>query len=119
MDEIRAIIDGQDFGAIGQAALDVGEPLFHISNDCERVLTKALHGDARDDLTLAIQFRDAAPFVGRQLNAGDIAQQNRRALIRFQDDALDVGYAFKVATPTHHELGFGQLNDAPANVHVR
>ena len=80
LDQFRAVVDGADAHALGQAAgvisasfvLDVGDHL-------QRVLAVARHGDARHHLAFAVEFGDAAPLVGHQLDAGDVANQHRRA----------------------------------------
>ena len=69
VDQSRAIINRLDADAFGQARRDLGEAPFDVVDDRERVLAEALKRDADDDLALAVQFGDAAAFVGGELDA--------------------------------------------------
>ncbi len=119
LDQLGAVVDGHDLGAGGQAGGNLRELCLHVVDDGERVLAKALHGDAGDGLAFAVELGDTAAFVRHQLHAGDVAQQHRSPVLRLQDDLLDVLRSTEVAAPAHHELGLGQLHHAAAYVHVR
>ncbi len=82
LDQLGAVVDRYDLRALGQARRDLGELRLDVVDDGERVLAEALHGDAGDDLALAVQLGDAAALVGHQLDARDVAQQHRRAVPR-------------------------------------
>ncbi len=118
IDELGAVVDGQDLGAVGQARLDLRERRLDVVDDGERVLPVALDGDAGDDLALAVELGDAAPLVGRKLDARHVAQEHRRAAFGLEHDLLEVGDASQVAAAAHHELGLGELDHAAADVHV-
>ena len=118
MNEVRAVIDGDDFGTIGQAALDFSKPGFDVIDDGQSVLAIALNGDAGRHFTFAIQFRDAAPLIWRQLNARNVAQQNGRAALGFDDDLFQVVQTPNITTAAHHVFPLGEFNDPPAGVHV-
>ncbi len=118
-DQGRTVVDRHDVRAFRQAAFDLGEPFLHVGDNIERVLPVALDGDARHDLTLAVQFRQPAPFVGRQLDARHVAEQHGRAAFGFEHDLLEIGGSAQIAAPAHHEFGFGHLDHAAADIHVR
>ena len=79
---------------------------------------EALQDDAARDLALAVELGDAAALVGRQLDARHVAQQHRRAAIGLEHDLLDVLDATQIAAAAHHELELGELDDAPAHIHI-
>ena len=93
MNKVRAVVDGHDLGAFGQAAFDLGEPVLDAGDDRQRILAVTLHGDAGNDLALAIQLRHAAPLVRRKLDARNVLQQHWRSSLGLQDDVLDVSDA--------------------------
>src|ERR1700737_5014431 len=75
VDEVRAVIDRYDLHRFRQAAGDLLEALFHILDHIERVDAEALQDDAARDLSLAVQFGDAAPLVRAEFDSSDVAQQ--------------------------------------------
>ena len=78
----------------------------------------ARHGDARHHFAFAVEFGQAAPFVGHQFDAGDVADQHRRALVALDDQHFEVALAAQIALAAHHVLGFGHLDDATADIAV-
>jgi hypothetical protein len=87
-------------------------------DDFQRVLAIARHGDARHHFAFAVEFGQAAPLVRRQFDAGDVADQHRRALVALDDQHFDVALAAQIALAAHHVLGLGHLHDAAADVAV-
>ena len=61
---------------------------------------------------------DAAPLVRAELDPGDVANPQGRAVIGLQDDVLDVGDALQVTAPADHELELGELDRASAHIGV-
>jgi hypothetical protein len=118
VDQVRAVVDGLDRHALGQAGRDLGHLGLEVVDHLQRVLAEARHRDAGDDLALAVQLGQAAPLVGRHLDAGDVADQHRRAALALDHQHLDVGLAAQVALAAHHVLGLGHLHHAPADVAV-
>ena len=57
------------------------ELLLHVENDLAGVGAVAHHDDAADGFALAVQLGDAAPHVGAEFHVGDLAEQNRHALV--------------------------------------
>ncbi len=90
LDEVGAVVDGNDLGAVRQAVLDLGKARLDVLDDRQRILPIALDGDAGDHLALAIQLGDAAPLVGRKLDAGHVAQQHGRAAFGLEHDLFDI-----------------------------
>ena len=76
------------FGRLGD---DFGQPLLDVLDDGERILAEALQHDAGHRFALAVHLGDAAALVRRQLDARDVAQQYRDALVALDDDLLEIG----------------------------
>ena len=102
----------------GRLGADLLDLLLDVGDDVESVLPIALQGDAADHLALAVQLGQPAPLVRGQLDAGDVAQQDRGQALGLQDDLLEVGDAPQVAAAAHHVLGLGHLDDAAADVQL-
>src|SRR5262249_50831427 len=66
----------------------------------------------------SIQFGDAAPLVGADLDAGDILQQHGRAMPAVKHDLLQITDAGEIAFAAYHELGLAELDHAPADIAV-
>ena len=64
IDKAGSVVDGHDFDGLGQAARDFLEPLLHILNHVKGIDAKTLEHDPACDLSLAVQFGDAASLVG-------------------------------------------------------
>ena len=73
MDQLRAVVDGLDTHALGQAGRCPRSGL-DVVDDVERVLAEALQGDATHRLALAVELGDAAPLVGSQLDPRHVAR---------------------------------------------
>ncbi len=118
VDEFGTVVHRLHRHALGQARGDFSDLAFDVRNDLQRVLAVTGHGDAGDHFALAVEFGHAAPFVGRQLDPGDVADQHRRAFVALDHQHLDVGLAAQVALAAHHVLRLGHLHGAPAYVTV-
>ncbi len=77
-----------------------------------------LNRDAARHLALAVQFRNAAPLIAREFDAGDILQQHGRAAVYLDDDVLDIGDAFEIPSAAHHEFVLGEFERAAADIHI-
>jgi hypothetical protein len=88
-------------------------------DDFQRVSAVARHGNTRHDFAFTVEFGQATPFVGRQFDACDVADQHWRALVAFEDQRFEVALAAQVALAAHHVLGFCHLDDASADIAVR
>ena len=118
VDQGGAVIDRLNVHALRQAAGQLGNALLDVVDDIERVGAEALQDDAAGDLALAVEFGQAPAFVRSQLDPRHVLQENRRAALVLEDDLLQIGDALQIAAPAHHELEFGQLDRAPADIHV-
>ena len=118
VDQVRAVVDRVKGDAFRQTRRDFREPLLDVLDDGKSVLAEALQHDAGNDFSLTVQFGDAAPLVGHQFDAGDVAQQNRHALVGLDDDLFEIGQVFEVAAAAHHEFGLGELDGAAANIDI-
>jgi len=65
-----------------------------------------------------IELGDAAPFVGTKLDAGDVAQQNRRSIVRLQNDVAEVIDAFQVSLAADDVFELGQLHGPAADIGI-
>ena len=117
-DQLGAVVDRYNLSAFRQRRLDPLDLLFDVLDDRQRVFAKPLNDDAADHFALAIELGNATPFVGRQFHARHVAQKHRRTTFHLENDLLDVLDAAEVTAPANHELGLGQLNHTPANVHI-
>src|SRR4029079_19676971 len=74
--------------------------------------------DAADDLAFSVQFSDATPLVGSELDPGDILQKHRCAVPAVEHHLLQVGNPPQIPLDAHHELGLAELDHAPAHITV-
>ena len=118
LDELGAIIGGDDFDTFRQGAFDFLQFPFDSIDDTQRILPVAHDNDAADDLAFAVEFGDAAAEVGAEVNGADIFYKNWRAILGFQGDILDVLNTFDVAAPAHVVFGGGDLEDLSAHVAI-
>ena len=107
IDQVRAVVNRHYLDRFRQAAGDFLETLLDVLNDVERVDAEALQHDAARDLALSVQFGDAAPLVGADLNPGDVAQQYGRAITHLQNDVAEVVDALQVDLAADHVFEFG------------
>jgi hypothetical protein len=118
MDQGRAVIDRRKLHPLGQAPSKLGTPLFHVVDHIERVGAEALQHDAARDFALAIEFGQAAPFVGSEFDARHVRKQHRRSAVVLEHDLLQIGNALQVSPSSHHEFKFGKLDRAAPDIHV-
>ena len=82
LDQLAAIVGRDDLARPRAATILISvEFLFDAVDDVERVLAVAHDDDAADDFAFAVQFRDAAPDVGAEMDRADILHVNRRAVL--------------------------------------
>ena len=95
LDQLRAVVDRHDLGALRQARRDLGEARLDALDHVERIGPEALQNDAARDLALAVQFGEAAPLVRTELDPRDVPHPKGRAVVGFQHDVLDVAMLFR------------------------
>ena len=82
VDQIGAVIDRHRSRRLrGRLGAISASRVLDVVDHGERVLRRSAAGDAGDDLALAVELGDAAPLVGRQLDARDVLEQHRRAAL--------------------------------------
>ena len=82
LDQLRAVVGDVDLDALRQALLELVEALLHPLDHAPGVLAEAQQHDARDDLALAVHVDETASHLGPELDAGHLAQQDRRVPLR-------------------------------------
>ena len=73
VDQLGAVVDGDDLGALRQAGGDLGQARLDVVDHVQRVGAEPLQDDAARDLALAVQLGDAAALVRPELDPRDIA----------------------------------------------
>ncbi|EXI64158.1 MAG: hypothetical protein AW08_03803 [Candidatus Accumulibacter adjunctus] len=119
VDQLGTVIDRLHRHSCRQPGGDLPDAGLQVVDHFERVLAMAGHRDAGYHLALAVQLGQPAPLIGHDLDAGDVADQHRRAALALDDQRLDVAAAAQVAPAAHHVLGLGHFDDAAADVAVR
>src|SRR6266446_7868897 len=118
VDEVGAVVDRFDGHALGKTRCDLREAILDVADHGERILAEPLKHDARNDLAFPVHLGDATTFVRREFDPGHVLEQHRDAAFALDNDLLQVGQALDVAAAPHRELGFRQLDRAPADIHV-
>src|SRR6266516_2502373 len=118
IDEIRAVVDRYDLDRFRQATGDFLEALFHVLDHIERIDAEALQHDAARDLAFPIQFGNPAPLVGAKLDAGDVAQQNRRTFAGLEHDVTEIVDALQIPLAADDIFELRKLDGAAADVGV-
>ena len=120
LDERRAVVDGDDLDPRGQRRRDAAELLLHAVDDAQRVLSVTHDDHAAHRLALAVELGEPAAQVGPQVDAADVAHQDRGpAAVGPDRDLLQVGDRLNVAAAAHDVLGAAELDQAPAHLVVR
>jgi hypothetical protein len=119
LDQVRPVVGGDDPDALRQRGLDLREPRLDAVDHGACVLGVPHHDDAADGVAQAVEIADAAPDLGSERDLSHVAEQHgRAALVRLQDDLLEIAHVLHVATPAHHVLAAGELDEAPAHLVV-
>ena len=118
IDQLRPVVDRHDLHRLRQAAGNLLEALFDVFDDVECVDAEPLQYDPARDLAFAVQFGDATPFVGTEFDAGNVAHQYRRAVVRLQYDVADVVDALQIPLAADHIFELRQFNRASADIRV-
>ena len=66
VDQVRAVIDGVEGHALGQARRNLGDPLLDVADHGECVFAEPLQHDAGNHLAFTVHLGDAATFVRRR-----------------------------------------------------
>src|SRR5690606_16905158 len=108
-DQPAPVVLGHDLDAGREAGRELGDPRLHRADGPLRVLARAHHHDAADDLALTVDVGDAAPDVRAEADRRHVADGDRRAALGLQHDLADVGLAAQVAPAAHDVLALAEL----------
>ena len=88
MDEVGTVIDGLDAYAFRQAAGYLGNFVFDVFYNLQRILAIARHDDAGHHFAFAVQFSKPPPLVRTELDARDVRKGQLLTLRTDLDDDL-------------------------------
>src|SRR5439155_551232 len=117
-EQIAAVIRRDHVHAIRQRSFDFFQLLFYTVDDIERVLAVTHHDDAANDFATPIEFRYTAPDITAEMDVCDIFQINRRAVLDFENNVLDVLDLLDVAAAANVILGRRDFEDLAAYVGI-
>src|SRR5438132_1876488 len=117
-DQIAAIVGRHDAHASWERGFDLLDFPFYTVDNVERVFAVTHDNNAADGLAFAIQLRDAAPDVAAKMDAADVLHVNRRAVLDFEDNVLDVLDFFDVTAAADEILGRCDFQNAAAHIGV-
>ena len=119
VDQRRAVVSHGVFDIGRKAFHRFVEALLDVVDDLPSICAVTDDDDAADGFTLAVQFRDAAPHVGAELDIGDLAEQNRHAFVADADrDFFQIVNVLDVAAHAQDEFLFRHLDGTSADFAV-
>src|ERR1039458_5785133 len=117
VNEDAAIVEGDDVHARGEASSDLFDFVFDGGDDFARVCAVADDDDSADGF-LAVLVEDAAAELRTELDAGDVADRDRRAVVGAERDIFDVLEAADEADAADHLFRVADLHHLGADVVV-
>ncbi len=108
IDQLTAIVGGHNLHALGQAGFELIELGVYRLEGRARVLAAAQNDHAANRFTLAIQFRDAAPYLRSELDMCHLAQQHRHAIHQLERDSAEIRERLEITGGAHHQLGLAE-----------
>ena len=118
-DQVAAVVDRDDLHALRQSFFQSLEFAAHPCDGRQRVFAVAHHHDAAGHLAFTVEFSQAAPQFGAEMNVGQLLEIDRRAVgIHTDRNHLQIAQAPDVAGGAHHVFGLAHLHQAPAHVVV-
>ena len=118
LDELRAVVGGDDLHPLGHGRFQVLQLLLHGSDDIQGVLALAHDDDATHGVALPVQVRQASPQVRPQGHGGHIPQAYGGAILGLQHRLLEVLEGLHIAPAPHHVLAARDLNEAAPGLAV-
>ncbi|MCY1291972.1 hypothetical protein D9M70_411790 [compost metagenome] len=110
LDQLAAVVGGDDLNAVGEAFLQLFELGLHGGDGVAGILAAAQDHHAADGFPFAIEFGNAPSHLRSELDGRHIAQRDRGALGRqLQRHGAEVGEGFQVAGRPDHEFGLAKL----------
>src|SRR3972149_7850258 len=117
--EAGTVVYGDYLPALGQPLFKVLELPLHVLYDLQGVPPVAHDDNAPSHLALAVEVHEPPPHLRPRMHRGYVPYAYGRApCVHANGYALYVTYALYVAEAPHHELGFSNLDGAPAHVGV-
>src|SRR5438132_6253546 len=117
-DQIAAVIRRDHMHASRQRRLYFLDFLFYGIDDVECVLAVTHHDDAANDFAAAVELSHPTPDVTAEMDVCDIFQINRRAVLDFENNVLDVLDLLDVAAAANVILGRRDFEDLAAYVGI-
>ena len=117
IDENAAVIEGNDRYARRKPRLNLADLLLDGFDDLARIGSVADDDDSADGF-LAVLVENAAPELGTKLNAGHVADRDRRAVVGAERNLFNVLQAANQADAAHDVLRVARLNHLGADVVV-
>ena len=115
LDEAGTVIDADDLDARRQARLELFDFCLDRVDRLERVLARAHHDHTARDFAFAVQLGDAAPHLGADLQARDIAKSHGDSRLgRHERNLAKIVERLQIAGGAHHIFGFAQLQHRAA-----
>jgi hypothetical protein len=118
VDELRAVVEGHDAHALGEPRLQLFKLALDRLDDFEDVDAVARHDHAAHRLGAVLVERAGAEGVA-ELHRRDVTDVDGGAVLRREDDVLQVGRRLDQTQPAHDRPLPGLLDDVPADVLVR
>ena len=81
-----------------------------------RILARAQDDHAARDFAFAIEFGNAAPHLGADLDRGHIAHAHRHTCARDDGHGPEIIQAFEVAARAHHDFGLAEFEHRTASL---
>ncbi len=112
VDQLRAVIGGDNLHPFGKARLQLFEFGFHCRNRAPRVGSLPQDDDTACNLAFTVQLGDAAPQFRTDLDIRDIAERDRHAA-RFgaQRNAAEIRQSSEITRCTDHIFRFAHLDN--------
>ena len=117
VDENAAVVKRHDADACGKSRLNLGNLLFDGANNFARIRAVA-DDDHAANCFLAILVEHAAAELGTELDAGHVAQSDRRSVEGAKRNLFDVFQSADEADAAHNLLGVAGFHHFCAHVVV-
>src|SRR4029453_6321703 len=117
-DQIAAIVGWHDAHPGRQRRLDLFDFLFNAIDDVECVLAVAHDDNAADRFAASIELSHPAPDVAPEMDISDVLHVDRRTVLDFEDDVLNVLNFFDVTAAANVILGRCDLESLAADIGV-
>jgi len=118
-DKVGAVVKGFDAHAAGKRLLNGGEPLFHTVGNDAGILSNEHHGDADNNLSLAVLGSKALPNHGRKTHVTYVPHEyGGAARGDSDDDILDIGKACDETFAPNQRLLFRALQISASGVRI-